>query len=127
MSDMEARKGKIRRIDHINGYTSFEAILMEIIKNLDAVKSYTDYLEDFEDSAEAFMEVLYETGCEKYKILNHDIYEVIEDTKLDPSGFSEIVENDDGTINYIALWYNGGGSLEEVLEYDMKKDKTLVA
>ena len=115
MSDMEARKGKIRKINHINGYTSFEAILMEIIKKLDVVKLYCDHLEDLEDSVEAFNEVLYDIGCEKYKILNDDIYEVIEDTVLDPSGFSEIVKNDDGTINYITLWYNGGGSLDEFI------------
>ena len=53
------------------------------------------------------------------------VHEVIEDTVLDPSGFSEIVKNDDGTINYITLWYNGGGSLDEVLEYGMKTDKKI--
>lgn len=122
---MEARKGKIRKIDHINGNTSFEAILMEIVKNLDAVKLYCGHLEDLEDHVEAFNEVLYDIGCRSYKILNDDIFDYFEDTVLNPSGFSEIVKNDDGTINYIALWYNGGGSLGEVLEYGMKKDEKI--
>ena len=52
--------------------------------------------------------------------VNGKLYE-IDEVHLDPYGDCLVVKNDDGTIEFFAHYYNGGGSLEEVLEDEMKR------
>jgi hypothetical protein len=64
---------------------------------------------------DTWLEALQEEGGEKVFIRDRTIYE-IQDTELDSYGFAEATKNEDGSINYFISWYNGGGSMHEVLE-----------
>lgn len=125
---METRKGRIKKVQHVNGFTSLDAMIMEVVKELDAVELYEDYLEDLEDVDDAFNEVLFDTDCDKYKILDGDLYEVLEDLNLGEY-FCEMNNNEDGSISYITSFYNGGAYIDEVLERGVKNlttQKTVV-
>lgn len=126
MSEMETRKGRLKKINHINGYTTMDAIIGELVEELGCVEDYQKNLNNSDDSVEAFCETCYDIGCNKYKFIGEDIYEVLEDAKLDYEGFYIIHKNDDGTMDYIAQWYNGGASLEEVLEWELTPEKNLL-
>ena len=56
--------------------------------------------------------------------LNDITYDVIPDKeKGDPDYYVKLIEQPDGTIDFTAIYYNGGGSLSEVLESEYKKMK----
>ena len=63
----------------------------------------------------SYEECLRDEGYRKVYIRNQIIYEV-QDTELDPSGFSEAETNEDGSIDYMILYYNGGASFDEVID-----------
>lgn len=55
------------------------------------------------------------------KYLNGVVYSVsIEE--LDPYGFVTKTENENGSIEIVALWYNGGAYIDEVLEEGLRND-----
>ncbi len=53
-----------------------------------------------------------------FMVLSNEIYQVEWEVKSDTDcyEFSEVEANPDGTIYFHTMHYNGGGSLEEVLE-----------
>lgn len=53
-----------------------------------------------------------------YMVIDGEIYEVEWEVEgeYDCSYFADVVVNADGSINFHTLHYNGGGSLEEVIE-----------
>lgn len=119
MSYQETRRGKLKKIIHVNGICDQSGMLMELAKQLNIEKDYLKYLEDCEED-EAFMEACYDNDCLKYTIIGDDIYEILEDEEL-KYGFCVIDHNEDGTLDYVASWYNGGASLSEVLEKELSK------
>jgi len=56
-------------------------------------------------------------------IHNGKIYR-IENEQLDEYGFSRSQEKEDGTIEYQLLFYNGGGSFDEVLDSALARVST---
>lgn len=65
---------------------------------------------------DSWEESLRENGYRKVFIRDRIIYEV-QDEELDPCGFSRVEINKDGSVDYTVLFYNGGGSFDEVLEW----------
>ena len=67
-----------------------------------------------------FCDKFYETTV----IINGKVF-MVEKTDVDPFGHIEITPQSDGSYLFDAMWYNGGGSLDEVLEneWDRKKFK----
>ena len=70
---------------------------------------------------ENFTEEDFETYRENsYFVLDNEIYEVVEwqvKRETDSHGFCEIISNpDDNTYSFHTYHYNGGASLEEVLQ-----------
>lgn len=56
----------------------------------------------------------------KLKYLNGVVYSAsIEE--LDPYGFVTKTENENGSTEIVALWYNGGAYIDEVLEEGLRK------
>lgn len=55
--------------------------------------------------------------CEKYqlKYLNGVVYKATIEN-LDPYGFTTVTDAENGSTEIVALWYNGGAGLDEVLE-----------
>jgi len=70
-----------------------------------------------------------EDGYDRYEYCQeHGIREVdgnvykTKEIELDPYGFTDATYNQDGTITVVGLWYNGGASLEEIIEEALKND-----
>ncbi len=124
MSEIETRRGRIKLVPNIGGETTYEKKAKELIEyltedDLNDDLSYGDF--DYSDVFELLDEVCYDNPSKtQYMVLNKKIYEVLEDVELDICGFCEMDENPDGSINFITSWYNGGGSLGEVLEMELK-------
>jgi len=104
MSDMEAHKGKLVPMN-LEGDTLEERAKDACSQlNIESTGAH-----------ETWLECLHDRGYRKVYIRGNLIYE-IKDTELDASGFSEAEANNDGTINYSMLYYNGGASFDEVLD-----------
>lgn len=57
----------------------------------------------------------------KLKYLNGVVYSAsIEE--LDPYGFVTKTRNENGSVEIVALWYNGGAYIDEVLEEGLRND-----
>lgn len=109
MSRMEAVTGKA--IPAYNGLTRVEAIRQLLLENgISPAKDKFDLEDQFIDMKG------YEWGGDQmYKI---------EARELDERGSTEASLNDDGSIDFTFLWYNGGGHFSEVLEQAVKQVKT---
>lgn len=68
----------------------------------------------------SWLECLEDEGHEKVFIHNDIIYK-IDDQEVDPEGFSEATVNDNGSYDYFISWYNGGASMNEVLQQAVKQ------
>ncbi len=73
-----------------------------------------------DDYHKSWLECLNDEGYRKVLVRGGIIYE-IQDTELESSGFVEGTINDDGSYDYFVSYYNGGASLNEVLESAVKK------
>ena len=109
MSEMETHRGKLVPMD-LPGDTledrAREACLKLCLEKEDYHDTWLDCLED--------------EGYKKVHINGDVIYE-IQDEELDSYGFVEGTANDDGTIDYMISWYNGGASMDEVLAAALTK------
>lgn len=65
----------------------------------------------------AFIDQISEDLSDKYIILNDQLYKFLK--KEDITNISELHTNEDGTIDFIVQFYNGGAGLGEVLEWAM--------
>ena len=111
MSRTEAHIGKIRKVDVLEDET-FEQICLRL------------WL------AEGEKEELYDKGelfdeySEKYMRLNGEVWEVIEDKEFDPEdSYCELTFNEDGSVSYSSVFYNGGACLAEMIEWELKRLK----
>ena len=103
---METHRGKLVPMV-LNGVT-LEERCEDACKRLGFKKA--DYHDTWEEAI----------GDEGYKKVYVDsdeaiIYE-IQDKEVDSYGFVEGSKNDDGSIDYFISWYNGGASMDEVLD-----------
>jgi hypothetical protein len=58
----------------------------------------------------------------KYLVVGDVIYKYEEDIKMDPyADIAEASANDDGSINFLVSYYNGGCCLNEAVESALKK------
>lgn len=108
MSQQETRKGRIKLVENIEGETDYEKKACQIMEEL----GLSDDKYDWGSEVDTLLEL---TNYEKFMEINGKLYEILEDEELE-YGFCEVAENSDGSISYIASWYNGGASFSEVLE-----------
>jgi hypothetical protein len=109
MSEMETHKGKL--IPMVLEGVTLEERCEAACKELGI--EMAEYNDTWEES-------LRDEGYKKVYISDRVIYK-IDDTEVDSYGFVEGNKNDDGTIDYFISWYNGGGSMDEVLDSVIKK------
>jgi len=124
MSYQETRRGKLKKITHVDGVTNLYGMILELVRQLNIEKEYEEALEDFEDEATAFLEVTFDIESPIYTIINDDLYEILDNEELE-CGFCNITHSEDGTLDFIASWHNGGASLEEVLAAELSKKSLL--
>jgi hypothetical protein len=120
MSYQETRRGKLKKIIHVDGITNLDGMILELVRQLNIEKEYEEALADFEDEATAFLEATFDIESPSYAIINDDLYEILDNEELE-HGFCNISHNKDGTLDFIASWHNGGASLEEVLADELSK------
>ena len=106
MSEQEAHAGKLKLV-----FTGTKEQIEEFCKS--KIKCSFGFLDDDYDS---YTEMFEDEYYRKFVIINNSIYEIIEDTCLDYNEIFESSLNEDGTINYICSYYNGGCSFSEALE-----------
>ena len=94
MSDMEAMKVILKPL------------------SIQESKIHLENLCKFEEDSWDRDEYLKENGIRE---IDGNVYKSVE-TELDPCGFANATYNNDGSITVIGLWYNGGASLDEILE-----------
>lgn len=103
MSEMECRVGKATPIDMPEGLSHPEQIA---------------YLKEqgfvFEDEEENW------AYCEKLEQVNGQWYR-IDYKEFDPYGDIAGTKNEDGSIDFVCLWYNGGAGFNEVFEEAVKR------
>lgn len=103
MSDTEVHKGKLIPMV-LSGVTMEQRAKSACKKFGWKKKGYNSWEESLRDN-----------GYKKIFIRDRVIYEV-QDEELDPYGFSCVDINKDGSLDYVVMFYNGGGSFDEVLE-----------
>ncbi len=114
MSDIEAKKGKIRLVPTL-GAETMEELCERIAKENDYENDYQNdscydtYLEYFTDEADKFI------------VVDGSLYELVQVTDFDYNQMIEAYPQDDGTIDFITVWYNGGAGFQEVLEEAVTK------
>lgn len=103
MGETETHMGKLKRIN-CDSQNEFAAGVMQ---NEGEMPSYYD---------NPLKWMLSEYG-DKYISISNGLWEVIENLELDPDDdINDLRENEDGTINFISRFYNGGTCLSEMLE-----------
>ncbi len=107
MSEMETAKGRVRFIWTPEG-TEFQ-------KAQYLVESLNYHFEDYDIE-------MREARDPQFLFIKGEWYRVENVSNLDSFGFSEVKEIDVGLYEFICHWYNGGGSLEEVIEGGMKDE-----
>lgn len=112
MSEMVRYTGKLRLKEKLPNET-----LEEQCKRILGEHNYFE-LSVYCDSWE---EMLYDELYERYAIYNNEVYEVIEKNYRDfYDSIFEAYKNDDGTINYQVVYYNGGCGFTEAIEEALK-------
>lgn len=110
MSDYEQHNGKAKFTEAAD-----EAGLEELCKSICKANDFTK--NDYHDS---YREQLEDDGYRKYIIVDtgcFGVYEIIGDSAIeDHEDIFEATPNEDGTINFILRYYNGGCSFTTAFE-----------
>jgi hypothetical protein len=110
MSRTEFHTGKLKKIRLEEYLPMWEKI--EFLQNMGYELEYLE--EDYSYFEFKSNEVLY---------LNGSFYENIDHKEIDEMKECILTENKDGTLSYVAQFYNGGTCIEEVLADALKKDE----
>ena len=115
MSEMVHYTGKITPVGKLPNET-----LEEQCKRILAKYNYLD-LNTYCDS---WREMLCEELYERYVIAGGELYKVVEKNYKDmDEDIFNAHENEDGTIDYEVMYYNGGCSFNEAIEYALEDMK----
>lgn len=100
MSDMEAAKIRLKRLPHLEA------------------SHWKNEIQKFGDDDYQINEFLKSRSLMR---VNGSIYHATVE-KLDPCSFVTKSEGPFGIIELVALWYNGGACLEDMIEEGLKED-----
>ena len=118
MSEMVHYTGKLQLIEKYPNET-----LDELCKRILSENNYSE-LNEYCDS---WVEMLCDELYGKYIIANENVYKVIEKNYNDiDSDIFNAHDNNDGTIDYEVLYYNGGCSFDEAIEYAIDNMKSKI-
>ena len=116
MSETVRYTGKMSLIPKLENET-LEEQCKKILKEYDYSKLYSYY--------DSWEEMLCDKLYGQYVIFDNDIYKIIEKIhkNIDQDIF-EAYHNNDGTISYEVMYYNGGCSFDEAISYALEKIDT---
>ena len=111
MSCNEFHKGKLHKLTR--GMSETENKVKELAKQYDVP---VDEDEDNYWLSDVCWDIYEKSGI-KYVVINKDLY-IVEDyfTAREDDGIYEHNKNDDGDIEFMVEFYNGGAAFEEVVE-----------
>ena len=112
MSETVHYTGRLKLVEKLENET-----LEEQCKRILKWHKYTE-LNKYCDTWE---EMLCDEFYKKYVIYNEDIYEVVELKDRCNRDVFEAIENSDGSISYVVMYYNGGCSFDEAIGYALDK------
>ena len=114
MSQTIRQKGKLKLIPKLEGETLEQQCKRVIEYNLNSnINNYEDYYNSYEEQ-------LLDEFYNSYYSYHGNLYE-LEYEDLDCSyDFAEGNLNEDGSIDFHVMYYNGGASLSEILDEVMK-------
>ena len=104
MSSVESWKLKLKKTD----LTLSQAVKAVVEKT--GTRAYCD-LSDEED----MYDYILNEGEDFYIFVGGVVWEVVDKHCFDYSDFTNVVNNDDGSLDIIAVFYNGGAGLSEVI------------
>lgn len=110
MSETEINKGTLTKLDlqgDIEEKCKQAVELLGLAYNPDNHDSYQECIED--------------AGYRSAYIYQDDIYQVTYSPVEDDGDIYEANKNEDGTIDFLTRFYNGGCSFNEALDYAMEK------
>jgi len=102
MSENEAYFGKLKEIKYSG---AIEDIILKICEE-----------ENYEIDKNNIKESFYDEAYDDYVVVDDKIYKIIESNYVDPYEIFKASKNDDGTINFIVSYYNGGCGFTEAIE-----------
>lgn len=109
MSETVRYTGKLKLVENLPNET-FEEQCERILNENNYVELST-YCDSWE-------EMLCDELYDKYIVYNEKIYKVVEKNYKDVGeDIFEAYKNEDGTIDYEVMYYNGGCSFSEAIEY----------
>ncbi len=113
MSELKTHFGKLRKVD-------IAGDLEKVAKCIIFSKGLTEELKRPEFIV-SYREWLLENFHEHYIDIGDSWYKILEDTELsEGDNIFWSKENEDGTIDYVVQYYNGGCCLSEALEVALK-------
>lgn len=115
MSDTELHIGKLVKVKKVHENETLTEVIIRLLGDVELV----------DDENKLFDQLRYDTdddNYEKYFIYNNELYEA-EDTEPGKPGdaFCKININEDGSINYVTSFYNGGTCFTEMVEEALEK------
>lgn len=121
MSENEIHKGKLKLIHTAPSEDGAYAFLKNLIRETDP--SVDDEFDSAWSLKEQISDAIYSSEIleDVYYIVGNKVYEDIDHVELDEYGFDDFKKNEDGTISYLTMFYNGGTCLSEVIESGLKK------
>lgn len=109
MSNTELHIGKLIPVKKISESETSTEVIIRLIGDVELEEKEEDLLSQLND------------GDDKYYLFDGTLYEA-EDEELDASdSFCEISKNEDGTLNYVTSFYNGGTYLQEMIQEQLDK------
>jgi hypothetical protein len=112
MSETERNKGKLIPVDHSG---TVEEKCKAVIDEMGLeMKSYYD----------SYKEMLDDEGYRAFYITETEVYKVESEALDTDMEIFDATLNDDGTINFHTMYYNGGCSFNEALDVSIKRAKS---
>lgn len=116
MSEQQTKKGKFKKVD-LQGNTIEEWCEQQCV-NLGRIDKLR---------YETWKEFFFDIYCDRFFIVNDELYEIIEIEDLYHNYYVQIDEQDDNTYSFYATYYDGGTCLTECLEDELKEIKFITS
>lgn len=115
MSEIVHYTGKLQLVDKLPNETLEEQCKRILVEH--------NYL-DLDNYCDSWREMLCDKFYERYVVASGDVYKVVEKNYKDMNeDIFNAHDNTDGTIDYEVMYYNGGCSFNEAIEYALEDMK----
>ena len=107
MSETVTQKGKLELVKNIDGETTFDKKILQLIVG----HNMGGEIPNYDTPLECLLDCMYL----EYLVISGRLFKLVNLTKIDDD-ICEITDNLDGTFDFVTSYYNGGCDLGEALE-----------